>query len=74
MPHVIVKLFAGRSERDKQRLADELTKVVMNVIGSSEKSVSVSIVDIKPSDWTEKVYKPDIVARPDTIYKKPDYN
>ena len=24
-------------------------------------------------DWTEKVYKPEIVAKPDTLYKKPGY-
>ena len=28
MPHVIVKLYSGRSEQDKSRLADEITKAV----------------------------------------------
>jgi hypothetical protein len=25
-------------------------------------------------DWTEQVYKPDIVSKAETIYKKPGYN
>jgi 4-oxalocrotonate tautomerase len=37
-------------------------------------SVSVSIEDVEPEDWIEKVYKPDIVDRWDQVYKKPGYD
>ena len=30
-------------------------------------------VDVEPSVWTANVYEPDIVAKADTIYKKPGY-
>ena len=30
----------------------------------AEQAVSVSIEDVAPDDWTEKVYKPDIVGKP----------
>jgi len=26
-----------------------------------------------PQDWAEQVYKPDIVNKPETLYKKPGY-
>ena len=29
--------------------------------------------EIDPKDWTEKVYQPDILAKPEQIYKKPGY-
>jgi len=74
MPHVIIKLHSGRSEQQKQKLAAEVTKVVMAALNVGEESVSVAIEDVVPSDWTEKVYKPDILAKPTTIYKKPGYN
>lgn len=74
MPHVIVKLHSGRSEQQKAKLAEEVTKAVMAALNSGEESVSVGIEDVEPSDWTEKVYKPDILAKPKTIYKKPGYN
>jgi 4-oxalocrotonate tautomerase len=35
--------------------------------------ISVGIEDVAPKDWTERVYKPDILGKPDTIYKKPGY-
>ncbi len=74
MPHVIVKLHSGRSEQQKASLAEEVTKAVMAALGCAEKSVSVAIEDVEPQDWAEQVYKPDILEKPQTIYKKPGYN
>lgn len=74
MPHVIVKMLTGRTEKQKAQLAEEITKAVMNITGNSEEAVSVSIEDIAQKDWTEKVYKPDILNKWDTLFKKPGYN
>jgi len=74
MPHVIVKLYSGRSDQQKARLAEEITKAVMAALKQGEESISVGIEDVVPQDWTEKVYKPDILGKPETIYKKPGYN
>jgi 4-oxalocrotonate tautomerase len=73
MPHVIVKIYAGRSDEQKQRIADEVTKALIAAAGCSEGSVSVGIEDVAPSDWTAAVYGPDIAAKADTIFKKPGY-
>jgi 4-oxalocrotonate tautomerase len=74
MPHVIVKLYAGRSDQQKTRLADEITKAVMKTLNHGEEAVSVAVQDIAPDDWVEKVYKPDILGKPGLIYKKPGYD
>jgi 4-oxalocrotonate tautomerase len=55
MPHIIVKLYPGRSDQQKTRLADEITKDVVAIAGCEEKSVSVAFEEIKPEDWAEKV-------------------
>ncbi|MEZ5649974.1 MAG: tautomerase family protein [Burkholderiaceae bacterium] len=73
MPHINVKLFTGRSEQDKKRLADRIALAVMNSIGASESSISVAIEDVDPDEWTEKVYDPEIAGSPSLIYKKPGY-
>ena len=73
MPHVIVKLGSGRSEAQKARLAADITKIVMSGAQVSEDAVSVSIEDIDLEDWTERVYKPDIIGKQATLYKKPGY-
>ena len=74
MPHVIVKLLPGRSEQQKARLADEIVRDVVAIAKCEEKSVSVAFEEIKPEDWAEKVYKPDILDSPEKLYKKPGYN
>jgi 4-oxalocrotonate tautomerase len=74
MPHVIIKLYSGRSEQQKEKLAAEVTKAVMAALKTGEESVSVGIEDVEPNDWVDEVYKPDILGKPKTIYKKPRYN
>ena len=74
MPHVIVKMYSGRSRKQKPQLAQEITRTVMTTLNYGEESVSVAIEDVAPKDWLEKVYKPDILDHPDTIYKKPGYS
>ena len=74
MPHVIVKLWPGKSEQQKARLADAITQDVMDVLGYGEESVSVAVEEVEPRDWAEKVYKPDIVNKPEQLYKRPGYD
>jgi 4-oxalocrotonate tautomerase len=74
MPHVIVKLYSGKSERQKQALAQAVTQAVMSALNYGEESVSVGIEDVEPKNWTEQVHKPDIIAKADTIYKQPGYD
>ncbi len=73
MPHVVVKLWPGKSEEQKERLAEAITRDVMTVLGSGEESVSVSFEEVDPQDWAERVYRPDIAGKPDQLYKKPGY-
>lgn len=74
MPHVIVKLWPGKSEQQKQRLANAITDAVTDHLGYGEESVSVAFEEISAGDWKEKVYQPDILDQPDTIYKRPGYS
>jgi 4-oxalocrotonate tautomerase len=73
MPHVIVKLWPGKSEKQKARLAEEIAKDVMDVLNYGEESVSVAFAEVSPQDWAEKVYKPDIVDNSGNLYRKPGY-
>ena len=45
----------------------------MEITGCSDDAVSVDIVDVKPEDWTEQVYNPEILPRMDKLEKKPGY-
>ena len=71
MPHVIVKMYPGRSEDQKARLAEAIVKDVVAIAGVGDESVSVAIEDVNPGDWADKVYEPDILNGPGKLYKKP---
>ena len=74
MPHIVVKLYPGRSEAQKQALADAIARDVVTIAACDEKTVSVGIQEVDPADWPETVYRPEVLDRPDTLYKQPGYN
>jgi 4-oxalocrotonate tautomerase len=74
MPHVIVKLYPGRSEEQKKQLAREIVKNVTEIAGCEKKSVSVAFEEVKPDDWAENVYLPDIINNKKNLVVTPGYN
>jgi len=74
MPHVVVKLWPGKSEQQKTRLAEAITKDVTDILHYGEESVSVAMEEVKSQDWVEKVYKPDVKGKWKKLYKKPGYD
>ena len=74
MPHLIVKLYPGKTAEQKSALAERLTLAVMEVLNCKETSVSVGFEEISAEDWKNHVFLPDIQSQPEKIYKKPGYS
>ncbi len=74
MPHIIVKLYAGRSAQQKKDLTEKIVKSVVETTDCKETVVSVAIEEFAPTDWAEKVYRPDILEGQATLLKEPGYN
>ncbi len=74
MPHVIVKMYPGRSEEKKKELTARIVESVVAVTECPETAVSVTIEEIEQEVWPETVYRPDILEGSGTLYKKPGYN
>jgi 4-oxalocrotonate tautomerase len=73
MPHVIVKAWPGKTDEQKRKLAEAITRDVMSILGYGRESVSVAFEEIDASRWKDDVYVPDIQGRPDILLKKPGY-
>ena len=73
MPHIVVKLYAGKTDEQKNELTRKLVDVFMTTLGSSEASLSVGIEEYDPKDWKEQVVEPDIEGKMGTLTKKPGY-
>ena len=73
MPHVIVKLWPGKSERQKSHLATRIASAATEVLQCDDESVSVGFEEVSAHDWAEKVYRPYIEKCATKLYKRPGY-
>ena len=73
MPHIVVKMYKGRTQEQKQKLSVEIKDALMRSIGCGEEHISLDIVEYAPENWTEEVYEPEIKANWDRLYIKPKY-
>ena len=74
MPHVLIKMYPGRTAKQKQRLATAITECVASIVKCEEKYVSVAVEEIASEAWAEEVYRIDILEKEETLIKKPGYN
>jgi len=74
MPHVSVKMYPGRTEEQKKRLARAIVDDVMEATGSGEESISIVIEEVPPGEWKTAVYDPEIVNHRGKLYKPPGYS
>ena len=74
MPHVIVKLWPGKTGEQKKHLTEAIVTGVTSILGYGEQSVSVAFEEVAPRDWKAKVYEPDILGNWDQLTKEPGYD
>jgi len=73
MPHVIVKMYPGNSEEQKNKLTEEITKAIVNIVNKPEGAVSIAIEEVAENEWMDKVYETEIRPNLEKLYKKPGY-
>jgi 4-oxalocrotonate tautomerase len=67
-------MYPGRTAEQKKELASSIVNCITGIAKCEEKSVSIAIEEISPEDWAEKVYKPYILQKEESLVKKPGYN
>jgi 4-oxalocrotonate tautomerase len=73
MPHISVKMLKGRSDAQKEKLALELKNTLKQVLGASDKYISVSIQDYTAEEWQEQ-FKQEISDNMQNVWIKPEYD
>lgn len=56
------------------RLAEKIATDVMEIAGCERKAVSVAFEEVPQAEWAERVYRPDILEKPEALALKPGYN
>ena len=65
MPHVDIRMFSGRDDETKKRVAEAVVETMMKELGCQRSHLSVAINDVDPADWNEKVHD---TVDPSTVY------
>ncbi|MBS7457290.1 tautomerase family protein [Coralloluteibacterium stylophorae] len=73
MPHVVVKLWPGKTPDQKARLTEAIVREVTGILGYGRDAVSVGFEEVAAGDWDELVFRPDILDRWDRLTKQPGY-
>ncbi|MGN1318779.1 MAG: 4-oxalocrotonate tautomerase family protein [Lachnospirales bacterium] len=71
MPHINLKMYKGKTEEEKIKIANTLLKALAKT-GVREGAISVSIEDIDKENWKDEVYNKEI-ANNKNLYIEPDY-
>ncbi len=71
MPHVIIKMYPGRSPEVKKELCDKIADIVVETVKCPPEAVSVAIYEIPPESWEKEVMEPDILPAGENLYKAP---
>lgn len=72
MPHVVVKLWPGRNDEIKTKLAKRIADAVVEELKVDMDDVSIAFEEVNRSDWGEQVYKKEIEDN-ENLYIKPNY-
>lgn len=73
VPHVIVKLWPGKTEAQKLELSNAIVRDVMGILHYGDEAISVGSEEVPAAEWSARVYDPDIQDRWDTLTKQPGY-
>ena len=73
MPHIIIKIYPGQTEEQKQNLAKAFTQQAIAITGKPEEVVSIDFIEVAEDAWMDEVYAKDITPNMDRLLKKPGY-
>lgn len=73
MPHIGIKMLAGRTQEQKEKLAAALVKTLTKELGCSEHYVTCTIEDYDARQW-QKVFVEEVTQKQDKVFKKAEYD
>ena len=68
MPHIVIKLWPGRTEEEKKSMAQAVVDAAVEHLHAEPGWVSVGIEEVDEDRWNDDVFRPEILAKRDTLY------
>lgn len=70
MPHINIKMYLGRSEEVKAKLAKHTKEFMVKELEMDEKFISVSVEDIDKENWQSEVMDK---IKDEELYERPNF-
>ena len=67
MPYIAIKSFP-KDEETKKEVVERINKIFLEVWDCPQEALTISLEEVSPSDWEEKVYKPEIEPNDDKMF------
>lgn len=59
MPYIAIKSFP-KDQATKELVVEKINEIFLEVWGCPQEAITISIEDVAPEDWDEKIVKPEI--------------
>ena len=66
MPYIAVKAFP-KDEETKKQVVDQINEVFLKTWGCPQEAITISVEEVAPADWDEKVKEPEIIPKLDQM-------
>jgi 4-oxalocrotonate tautomerase len=66
MPYIAIKAYP-KDEKIKREVVEEINRIFLEKWGCPPQAISISIEEIPPADWEEKVVKTEIAPKADRM-------
>ena len=70
MPHINIKMYPGRSDEVKAKLAKHTKEFMVKELEMDEKFISVSVEDIDKENWQSEVMDK---IKDEELYERPNF-
>ncbi len=64
MPYIAIKAFP-KDEETKKKVVEKINQVFLEEWGCPQEALTISLEEIVPDEWAEKVAKPEIESKKD---------
>lgn len=59
MPYIAIKSFP-KDQVTKEAVVEKINEIFLDVWGCPQEAITISIEEVMPTDWEEKIVKPEI--------------
>lgn len=66
MPYIAIKGFP-KDQKIKEEVVEKINQIFLETWGCSQAAISISVEEVAPDDWNEKVKKAEIETNKDKM-------